>query len=162
MKKFYSVICSITYPTTVVTYLELKVHLAHSRYNADGWVHQVANLLDVVVLLSAHLDDEYLMIGTQLLSYGAYHTKQGVEIAGGDKYVVFLGKHACKVVLCTGLSEAACYADDDEPLMAVDDAFGIVVVMAVYGRHRGKVRQLLYEDRQKHSWQHGRCGRMCE
>ena len=108
-----------------------KMHLSYSGYNTDSRVYQVAYLLDVVLLFCSHLHNEYLMIGAELLTDCAYHSKQGVEVTGGYKNVVFLGKHACKVVLCACLSETACYAYDDEPLVRFDDSFSIVVVVSV-------------------------------
>ena len=120
----------------------LEVHFAHSGHNADRGVYKVAYLLDVVFLLCTHLHDEYLMIGTQMLAYCSYYAKQGVEVARGHKHVVFLGKYACKVVLCACLAETACHANYNESFVALDYALGVVVVMAVYGLFNGSIHNV--------------------
>ena len=74
-----------------------------------------------------------------MFAYGAYHAKQGVEVAGGDKYIVFLGKHAGKVVFGACLAKAAGYSYYNKVFVALNDTLGIVVVVAVYGFFNGGV-----------------------
>ena len=77
----------------------LEVHLANSRYDTDCGVYQIANLLYVAGLLCAHLDNENLMIGLQLLTNGADNTQSGVEISGCHQHIILLGEYAVEVIL---------------------------------------------------------------
>ena len=78
----------------------LKVHLAYGSHNANRGVYQVANLLDVAYLLCSHLHDKYLMVGLQMLSYGADNAQRSVEVARGHQHIVFLREYAIQIMLC--------------------------------------------------------------
>ena len=77
-----------------------------------------------------------------MFPYRSYNTKSCVEVARCHKHVVFLGKHASKIVLGACLAKTAGDANYNKVLVALDDAFGIVVVTAVDSLFNGSVHKI--------------------
>ncbi|GFI54702.1 hypothetical protein IMSAGC022_01324 [Alistipes sp.] len=132
-----------------------EVHLAHRRYDADRGMNQLAYLAYVAALLGAHFDDEYVVVGFELLAYGAHHAEGGVVVARCHQDVVLLREYAVQEVLGRGLAEAARNTDDRKPGHRTQNAACVVIVPARDGTFDGTVYKVEYDDPALHGQQHG-------
>ena len=126
------------------------MHLAYSRYDADCGVYQVANLLDVAHLLCAHLYDENLVMGLQVLAHGADNAQRSVEIARCHQHIISLREYAVEVVFRRCLAEAARNADDCQVGHRAQDSLCVVVVPARNSRLQGLVYKVCREHYNRH------------
>ena len=92
----------------------IQVLWTDRRDQADRWMDQVDQLANVADMAGAHLRDEHLMRGHQLLTDDARHAHGRVEARGRRQHAVFDGEDVAQQELRACLAVAAGDADFDQ------------------------------------------------